>query len=71
MNDCLTASNQTIRSWKQVGNEAWRCDPWSICGVTVQGVKSFELWKDKEPHAVFRCESFAEAKAQAKKLEAV
>lgn len=68
--DCLPSSKQPARSWKSVGVEAWRCDPWTICGVTVRGVKSFELWKDLEPKPAARVPTFDEAKARAKALEA-
>lgn len=68
--DCLMEINQPARAWKQIGIEAWRCEPWNICAVTVRDVKLFELWKDKEPYAVARCRSFAEAKSRAKELEA-
>lgn len=65
----MESNRNAQRAWKQVGDEAWRCEPWNICAVTVRGVKSFELWKDKEPNAVARCASFAEAKSRAKELE--
>ena len=69
--DCLMSSNHSPRAWKQVGADAWRCDPWNVCGVTVQGKKSFELWKDGEPHVVARGGSFAEATAKAREMEGV
>lgn len=41
----------------------------TICLVTVQGRKTYELWHDDKPEALGRFDSFSEARDAAKREE--
>ena len=57
------------RFWRQVGDYAWQCLPWTVCRVRTNGVDSFELWHEKQPHVVGRHGSKEEAFAAARDAE--
>lgn len=59
----------TPRKWQKTSAYAWRCDPWSVSQVRLNGAESFELWHDKRPGIVGRYPSRGEAFAAAKDAE--
>lgn len=55
--------------WTRSTSTSMRCDPWTICGVRIKRKIVYELWHDKQPHAVGHYDSFDQAKAAAESIE--
>lgn len=39
-------------TWDRPTSYSWRCSPWTVCGVRMNGRAVFELWHDKRPDCV-------------------
>lgn len=52
-----------------MSHNAIKIGPLTICLVTVQGRKTYELWHDDKPEAIGRFDSFSEARDAAKREE--
>lgn len=59
----------TPMHWRRIGETAMSCPPWHVARVTVRSVVSYELWHEKQPAALWRFDTFDQAKAAAERLE--
>ena len=55
--------------WTRSTDTSMRCEPWTICKVWLNGIAHYELWHDKQPHAVGSEPSFEKAKELAESIE--